>query len=241
MENSLERDVRFLKRYAVVTTLVGVVAIASAFTRSAQPVEFEEIDVERINIVESDGKLRMVISNQARQHPGIVNGKVIPREGPRPPGMIFFNHLGDEMGGMIFGANGRIGHFGSLTFDKVRGDQTIGFRHLEGDNGAYSTGLEMWQQPDVPGDVLAARYDAIRQIADTAARRRAIQALRDADEIATQRLFLGKGRDNATSLVLSDIKGRPRIRLIVAADGSPRIEMLNEAGAVTHALPGQQR
>ena len=241
MDNSLERDVRFLKRYAVVTTLVGVIAIASAFTRSAQPVKFEEINVERINIVESDGKLRMVISNQARQHPGIVNGKVIPREGPRPPGMIFFNHLGDEMGGMIFGENGRIGHFGSLTFDKVRGDQTIGFRHLEGDNGAYSTGLEMWQQPDVPGDVLVARYDSIRQIADTAARRRAIQALRDADEIATQRLFLGKGRDNATSLVLSDIKGRPRIRLIVAADGSPRMEMLDEAGAVTHALPGQPR
>jgi hypothetical protein len=28
----------------------------------------------------------MVISNQERQHPGIVNGKVIPRQGPRPPG-----------------------------------------------------------------------------------------------------------------------------------------------------------
>jgi hypothetical protein len=179
----------------------------------------------------------MVISNRARQHPGIVNGKVIPRDGPRPPGIIFFNHLGDEMGGLIFGENGDIGHFGSLTFDKVRGDQTIGFRYLEGDNGAYSTGLEMWQQPTVPGDVLQEKYRAVRAIEDTAARNRAIQALRDADELTTQRLFLGKGRDNTAMLVLSDLKGRPRLRISVKADGTPAIEVLDDLGRVTAAFP----
>ena len=96
--------------------------------------KFEEIDVERINIVEKDGQLKMVISNKARQHPGIVNGKVIKRDYPRPPGLIFFNQLGDEMGGLVYGENGPKGHFGSLTWDKVKGDQTIGFRHMEGEN-----------------------------------------------------------------------------------------------------------
>ena len=233
MDDTLARDVRVLKRVATILGLACVLLVLNAFRQVARPIKFEEIDVERINIVEADGKLRLVISNEARQHPGIVNGKVIQRDGPRPPGIIFFNHLGDEMGGLIFGENGGIGHFGSLTFDKVRGDQTIGFRHLEGDNGAYSTGLEMWQQPNVPADSLQARYEAIKAIRDTAERNRAIQRLRDADELTTQRLFLGKGRDNTVSLVLSDIKGRPRLRLSVKADGTPAIEVIDEKGIVT--------
>jgi hypothetical protein len=233
MESGLSRDVRFLRRYAVVATTIALLATLTAFYRPQQRAHFTEIDVERINVVESDGALRMVISNQARQHPGIVNGKVIPRSGPRPPGFIFFNHLGDEMGGLIFGENGEIGHFGQLTFDKVRGDQTIGFRHLESDDGRYVTGLEMWQQPNTPADELHAKYREIEAMTDTAARRQAIQALRDADQLTTQRLFLGKGRDNTAMLVLSDLKGRPRLRLSVQADGTPAIEVLDETGRAT--------
>ncbi len=110
METKLEREVRFLKIYTVVATLFGAVFFLSAFALQNKKQKFEEIDVERINIVEKNGKLDMVISNQERQHPGIVNGKIIERKGPRPPGMIFFNHLGDEMGGLIFGDNGGNGH-----------------------------------------------------------------------------------------------------------------------------------
>ena len=159
METRLEKEVRFLKVYAIIATLSCVVLIVSAFTLQNRKQKFEEIDVERINIVEKDGKLRMVISNQGRQHPGIVNGKLIERKGPRPPGIIFFNHLGDEMGGLIFGDNGGNGHFGSLTWDKVRNDQTMGFRYLESDNGTYQSGLEMWQQSNLPSDVMQAKYE----------------------------------------------------------------------------------
>ncbi|HSK74392.1 MAG TPA: hypothetical protein VK892_22015, partial [Pyrinomonadaceae bacterium] len=119
METKLEKEVRFLKIYAVVVTLFCAVFLLTAFAIQTKNQKFTEIDVERINIVEKDGKLRMVISNQERQHPGIVNGKIIKREHPRPPGMIFFNHLGDEMGGLVFGDNGGNGHFGSITWDKV--------------------------------------------------------------------------------------------------------------------------
>src|SRR5207253_938262 len=222
MKTKLEKEVRFLKMYAVAATLVCVVFIASAFTLQSRKQKFEEIDVERINIVEKDGKLRMVISNQERQHPGIVNGKTIKRDGPRPPGMIFFNHLGDEMGGFIFGDNGGNGHFGSLTFDKVRNDQVIGFRDLESDNGTYQTGLEMWQQPNVASDVLDAKKESIRKMPDEAARKAAFQVMLDNNELSTQRLFLGKRRDNSTEFVMSDIKGRPRIRMAVSAAGTPK-------------------
>jgi len=237
MESKLEKEVWFLKMYAIVATLCCVVFTVSAFTMQSRKQKFEEIDVERINIVEKDGKLRMVISNQERQHPGIVNGKIIERKGPRPPGMIFFNHLGDEMGGLIFGDNGGNGHFGSLTWDKVRNDQTIGFRHLEGDNGTYQSGLEMWQVPNLPSDVVNAKYEAASKIPDENARKAAIQAMIDNGDLTTNRLFLGKRRDNSTMLLMSDIKGKPRIRMQVAPDGAPKLEFLDEAGKVIYNLP----
>jgi hypothetical protein len=242
METKLEKEVRFLKTYAVVATLFCMVFLLSAFVFQNKKQKFEEIDVERINIVEKDGKLRMVISNQERQHPGIVNGKIIKRDGPRLAGMIFFNPLGDEMGGLVFGDNdGHGGQVGMLTFDKLRNDQTIGFTHIEGNNGRYSTGLEMWQEPNAPSDLLHAKYEAASKIVDEKERRAAIQAMIDNNEFATPRLFLGKPRDNSTMLEMYDIKGKPRIRMVVTADGTPKLDFLDEAGKVIYSLPEQTK
>jgi hypothetical protein len=233
----MQRDIRFLKAYAVLATTLCAILVLTGFTGLSGRQTFAEIDVQRINIVEADGTLRMVISNQERQHPGIVNGKVIERSSPRPPGMIFFNHLGDEMGGLIFGANGELGHFGTLTWDKVRNDQTIGFRHLEGDDGAYSTGLEMWQQPNIPSDVMMARYDSADAVSDPDARARAIRELLEQGQLTTRRLFFGKGRNDAMLLDMRDVQGRTRIRMSVAPDGTPSLEFLDESGSVVHAVP----
>ena len=112
---------RFLKIYAVVTTLFCPIFLLSAFVMQGKKQKFEEIDVERINIVEKDGKLKMVISNAQRQHPGSVDGKVIPRDSGRPAGMIFFNERGDEVGGLVFSGDTGKGQYNSLTFDKFRG------------------------------------------------------------------------------------------------------------------------
>lgn len=237
MSTVLSREVRFLKIYSVIATAILSVFLFSAAISQDQRQVFKEIDVERINIVEADGKLRMVISNQARQHPGIMDGKVLERSSPRPPGMIFFNHLGDEMGGLVFGENGGDGHFGSLTFDKVRNDQTIGFRHLESDNGKYHIGLEMWQQPDISGLTMNEQVEAARAKADPAEREAALQALVDQGQLTSRRLFLGKSRDEVSMLALYDIKGNARIRLRVDADGTARLEFLDEEGQVVHSIP----
>jgi hypothetical protein len=89
MQTKLERDVRFLKIYAGVATLCCVVFVLSAFAQ-ARKQKFDEIDVERVNIVEKDGKLRMVISNRA-------NGKVrlrISVDGAGDPKMDFLDETG---------------------------------------------------------------------------------------------------------------------------------------------------
>jgi len=99
MKTRIEKELFILKIYAIVSTIIFTGFISFGFMSRNINQKFEEIDVERINIVEKDGTLKMVISNKARQHPGIVNGKVIERKNQRPPGMIFFNQLGDEMGG----------------------------------------------------------------------------------------------------------------------------------------------
>jgi len=76
-----DKDIRFLKRYAIGSTTLIVLMAITAFVRQPQKQKFGEIDVERINIVEPDGKLRLVISNRPSLKPGTRlvrswNGKV---------------------------------------------------------------------------------------------------------------------------------------------------------------------
>jgi outer membrane lipoprotein-sorting protein len=235
----LEKEVRFLKVYALAATLVFVVLFASAFKQQSQNQKFEEIDVERINIVEKDGKLRMVISNRERQHPGIVDGKLIPREGGRPPGMIFFNHRGDECGGLIFGNNGDKGHFVSLTFDKSRQDQTVGIQHLESDSGQYFAGLRIWDRPHTSIADMLNKYEAIKKMQDEDAKKAAIKELSDKGELGTNRIIIGKSRNKSAMIELSDTNGKPRIRISVDPSGDPRMDFLDESGEVIFTLPGE--
>ena len=235
--DTMRRDIRLLKIYAVCMTVFCGVLLLSGSTQAPVRQVFEEIDVQRINIVEADGTLRLVISNQARQHPGIVDGQPIQRSTPRPPGMIFFNQHGDEMGGMVFGANGETGHFGSFTWDKVRNDQTIGFRHLEGDDGRYSSALEMWQRPNTPITEAMDAYEAARALTDSTVRDSTMAALQESGAFGARRLFFGKGRNDAMVLDMRDIQGRSRIRMSVAPDGEAQLEFLDAAGEVIHRIP----
>ena len=97
-----------------------------------------------------------------------------------------------------------------------------------------ATGLAVWQQPNIPSDVLHEKYRAVEAIEDSAARRQAWQDLRAAGETTTERLFLGKWRNDMAVLELSDMVGRTRLRLSVAADGTPAIEILDEEGNATN-------
>ncbi len=65
-----------------------VVFFFLAFKNQYSNERFKEIDVERINIIEKDGTLKMVISNKERQHPGMVNHKNM-KQRERDAGLIF--------------------------------------------------------------------------------------------------------------------------------------------------------
>jgi hypothetical protein len=240
METKLEKEVRFLKIYAVVATLAGAVFFLSAFAAQNKNQKFTEIDVERINIVEKDGKLRMVISNKERQHPGIIDGKTLPREEGRPAGMLFFNEKGDEMGGLTFGGNTGEGQYGSLTFDRFRGDQTIQFSHSETAKGNYFSGIQMNDQ-NLPLPDIMARLDAIKKLPTKAEQDAAMQKIQESGELGAARLFIGRSRDKASYIGLNDATGRTRIRISVAANGNPKLEFLDEDGKVNYSLPEENK
>jgi hypothetical protein len=107
----LSKQVRFLKVYAIFLTLI-VITLTVIVIITLRSNHFKEITVERINIVEPDGMLRMVISDQKNQHPGKMNGKVMTSR-LRPAGIIFFNNVGVEVGVFLYEGN-KIG--ASMTY-----------------------------------------------------------------------------------------------------------------------------
>lgn len=127
MNNALQKG---LVAYSAIISTAAV-ALFLMGARS-QPTRMDEITVHRINIVEPDGTLRMVLSNKDRLPPVIIKGKERPEMGePRPQaGMVFYNDEGTENGGLIFSglknAKGEVvDSGGSLSFDRYGAGQTI--------------------------------------------------------------------------------------------------------------------
>src|SRR5438132_7799081 len=143
MRQSVRRQLRFLRAYAILNSLVIVVLATAAFRQT----KFDELNAQRINIVDADGTLRMVISNKDRMHPGVMDGKSIDR--PRPvAGLLFFNDEGDEVGGLTYTGreqNGTRTADAGLMFDQLKQDQTIGFSYSES-NGRRTAGVQVWDR-----------------------------------------------------------------------------------------------
>ena len=83
MEN-LQKQVRILKIYAGVLTIIVLVFIVIVLRQNGNNDHFKHITAERIDIVDSSGKIRMAISNRERQHPGTIAGKELPRRDRQP-------------------------------------------------------------------------------------------------------------------------------------------------------------
>jgi hypothetical protein len=238
MRGSLRRELRFLRSYAVINSLILVVVGASAF-RQAPPKSMGEITVERINVVDANGTLRMVIANKDRMHPGIIDGKTIDR--PRPvAGVIFFNDEGDEVGGLTYtgrAADGQRQANAGIMFDQLKQDQTIGFSYAE-QNGRRSAGFQVWDRSETSLGILVEQLNAANKIQDRTERDAAVAKVRASAPPGPRRVFVGKNPDKSASVVLSDGLGRPRLTLAVDEAGNPRIEFLDEAGKVVSKIGG---
>src|ERR671912_2183522 len=151
MTDTRDKDIRFLKRYAIGSTTLIVLMAATAFVRQPQKQKFGEIDVERINVVEKDGNLRMVISNRERSIGPIYKGKPFGYAGGTRPGIIFFNDEGTENGGLTFsGARQPDGTYrasSGFSFDQFNQDQVL-YMQYNDNNGQRNMGLTIADRVD---------------------------------------------------------------------------------------------
>ena len=247
MDIAIRRELRLLKGYALLmTALLGAISL-SAFRRASEPTKFEEINVERINVVEPDGKLRLVISNRARSIGPIYKGKPFGYPGGNRPGMIFFNDEGTENGGLTFTgrreADGKYQSSLGMSFDQFDQDQVVVLQYVD-NNGTRRMGLTVGDRANRNIYDLVQARDSLMRMTDTVQRAAALRELmapRDGVPLYAERVYVGRDRSKAAVINLSDPQGRPRLRLVVDSLGAPRLEFLDEGGQVTARLPEVRR
>ncbi len=224
----------------LISVAVGLVAVEQAQS-SAKTVSFEQIDVQRINVVEPDGKPRVIISNR-KLFPGIYwGGKEFKHHNRDTGGFLFFNQRGDEVGGMTFDADkdgDKWNASASLTFDQFQQDQTVGVMYGE-QNGKRTAGFRVWDRPDASmGPVLELSDKAARASSDAEREKIREQMMSIAKTWGPmgERLFAGKVLEDSV-VRLADKQGRPRLVLKVDGAGEPSVEFLDEAGKVVRRIP----
>ena len=230
----------FLSGMAASASLIAAVTLLTG--AKAPPARFEEIDVGRINVREPDGTLRLVISNR-EQFPGEPwKGGEVPRPDRRTmAGMLFVDDEGSENGGLIqkggVGPDGKVSAGVSLTFDRFRQDQALQLLHAES-GGRAATSIEINDLPDGLKYDMRQHTEKMRALAalPAADRRAGMAALREHGLLPANRIHIGTTRDRASALALSDPQGRPRLMLLVGADGKPSIQLLNDKGEVGRTI-----
>lgn len=200
--------------------LVGMAVTLVAATRPQPRV----LDVERINLRDADGTLRMVIAGRDAFPGSFFKGKEIARPDRRhAAGMLFLNDEGTENGGLIWAgrkqADGSVSAGASLTFDRYENDQTI--QLLQQDGGSRDiAALVISDRPAEP--MFAMEGDKA--------------ALREAAVGGAPRLFVGKSMDRASVVMLQDQTGVPRLMLRVNPDGASAIDFLDAKGKVIRSI-----
>jgi hypothetical protein len=240
----LTREVRILKIYAVLSTTVLAVLFGASLVAQNQRQRFPEIDVERINIVEPDGRIALVLANTQRLPGPMLEGKELPKEISQgrigSAGMIFVDAQGTEIGGLTYKVDvkgdGTFSASRSLTFDQHNQDQVVGLQYSDnGKTRAY--GLNVWDRPTriTLKDLLGNVKDSVDRKA-LEARFRELAKERGETSPGARRVFLGS-QERTAGLRIMDTEGRERIRVFVDPTGSSRMEFLDASGKVTNSLP----
>jgi len=241
---ALRREVRLLKGYAIASSACLLVLLFAAFRQPPQEkTRFAELDVERLNIVEPDGKLRMVLSNRPRSIGPIYKGQPFGYPGGSRPGIIFFNDEGTENGGLTFdgrtGPDGRYRASSGFSFDQFNQDQVLYFQYRD-ENGTRRTGFTVADRANVDIFDLVAQRDSIMKIPDAGARNAALErwaSPRDGVPLMAERIYVGRDPAKNAVINLSDTNGKPRLRLKVDSLGAASLEFLDATGAITARLP----
>lgn len=242
--DAVQRQLRLLRAWAFLSAAALLVLLVMVLRGS--PERFQVLEVERIDVVEPDGRLALAISSSAHIPGPILEGEELPRElsGGRvgSAGMLFYNERGDEVGGLTFRGEEQEGDdyraSAQLAFDQFRQDQVVSLQY--GDDGeSRAAGIHVWDRStevtvhELVDVILAARGEPGPEREAAEAR---LAQLRGPEGTSTHRAFLGS-EDKTASLRLDDTLGRTRIRLSVDSTDTARLEFLDAEGEVVLRLP----
>lgn len=225
----MTRQLRLLQVHTAVSTSILFVLTASAFNRSSSGRRLNEITAERINIVDSTGRVRVQIAAS------------FPPRRNELAGILFVNNEGGEAGGLVYRgrkADGKVTAGGSLTMDQYNEDQVIALQYSQ-DGGRKTSGLAIGDRPDTMGKELAELYRVLDPMPESARRdsiARALVAALPANQRAARRVFVGRDTAKAAVVNLSDRSGVPRLQLRVDSLGRASIAFLDGAGRVVRTI-----
>lgn len=241
----LNRELVFLRTFAV--CVVGGLLLTSMYAfKTSGNKKFGTIDVERINIVEKDGTVKMVITNTEHfpSKGDSINDRIYHKRTKRS-GMLFFNEEGIECGGFVYdGAKNEKGHSAglSLTYDQYGGDQVMQLRTTDskiGDERIVSSFLAFNDRAEnETQETATAIHDELSTIKDYKERRKKYQEYVDKKMIGSNtRIILGKTQSENNGLFLFDDKGNPRAQFSIDKDNNVKLIAYDEKGKVVSSWP----
>ncbi|MBI1807970.1 MAG: hypothetical protein HYR76_13070 [Ignavibacteria bacterium] len=227
---TMQGQIRFLKYYAAATTVLIAVLLLAGFKQSGESMQLKELTVEKINVVDKDGKVRVLLA-----------GSFPPRRSELA-GLLFVNQEGTEAGGLVYAGQKKGEHVSAaaaLTMDQYNDDQIVALQYDE-ENGKRRHGLTIADRPDMLGPEALAVYGILDTMAEGPARdslSRVLFAKVPPDQLAARRIFVGRDPNKAALVDLSDRRGKPRLRLMVDSLGNARISFLDANGNVVQTIP----
>lgn len=237
--NKMHKELVLLKWYAGILTLLLVVLGLFIINNSGVH-HFKEISAERINILEKNGNLRLVISNKSLSPEVLAYGKgyTPPIPGGNRPGLIFYNDEGTENGGLVFmggkDSSGKYQATGHFSFDQYNQNQVLYLTYSDS-NGDQNTGLHIDDRPNTPFWDQRVEYKKAQQLPEGPAKVELLKKL--TEKILAQRVFVGKDDSKTARVTLSDRMGKPRLQLLVDSNGIAKLNFLDQQGNITYSLP----
>jgi hypothetical protein len=243
--NKLKRQIRLLTIYSALISMLLILLLLFHLKKNSNSQSFDEISVKRINILESDGMPRLVISNKELSPDVLSYGKAFGIPGGNRPGIIFYNDEGTENGGLTFmgktdSISGKYTATGHFSFDQYNQNQVLYLQYAD-ENGDRTTGLYIddWhEKPLFPK--WRSLYKSAQNMPESPEKTAKLNQLMEptkGNPAYAHRVFIGKDSYKAAIINLSDKEGKTRIQLIVDSLGTAKLNFLDQSGNIVYSLP----